>query len=502
MALLADNGQLPDAESITLERLTGNLRAIDAAAPAGGAAERPDVARRTAARTDQVDVPGALSAARDELMPYLRPGAGAPKPHAEYTDLANIPGELLLPWKLPNRWQEQIPLDPGGPPPGGSAGEPWSICAPATPGRTIAVRNNGELAAALTHAQCGDQITATGSFSGSFALQQSCSQGTPIVLRSGGNASFTNATITLAGSYGIVTGMSFSGSRVVLPGDHNRVAGNVFRSGTAPAVHIIGGGSNNRVDHNELTGLSSYGIQIKLSTSDPRIAYGNLLDSNHIHDFAQARNNGAEGIQVGQGVVTGNWNTATIIQSNLISKVSIDSEIISVKGAGAQVIGNTLLDFKAALSLRLGRDNLVQNNYVSNLAGGIKVHGDDNRIIGNVVQGTINIMGGDATMETLVEVKGDTGKGAHPTARRTLVSGNQASTIRVGYTFDSYNTGLDATYPASNTSLVGNQGNLQLLKHTGTTQSGGPLQTDGVSRLSPADVGPAALAGAATCGQA
>ena len=105
-------------------------------------------------------------------------------------------------------------------------------------------------------------------------------------------------------------------------------------------------------------------------------------------------------------------------------------------------------------------------------------------------------MGGDATMETLVEVKGDTGKGAHPTARRTLVSGNQASTIRVGYTFDSYNTGLDATYPASNTSLIGNQGNLQLLKHTGTTQSGGPLQTDGVRRLSPADVGPAALAGA------
>ena len=176
VALLADNGQLPDAESITLERLTGNLRAIDAAAPAGGAAERPDVARRTAARTDQVDVPGALSSARDELMPYLRPGAGAPKPRAEYTDLANIPGELLLPWKLPNRWQEQIPLDPGGPPPGGSAGEPWSICAPATPGRTIAVRNNGELAAALTHAQCGDQITATGSFSGSFALSRAAAR--------------------------------------------------------------------------------------------------------------------------------------------------------------------------------------------------------------------------------------------------------------------------------------------------------------------------------------
>ena len=112
----------------------------------------------------------------DALPPARRRRPQAP---AEYTDLANIPGELLLPWKLPNRWQEQIPLDPGGPPPGGSAGEPWSICAPATPGRTIAVRNNGELAAALTHAQCGDQITATGSFSGSFALQQELQPGHP-----------------------------------------------------------------------------------------------------------------------------------------------------------------------------------------------------------------------------------------------------------------------------------------------------------------------------------
>ena len=35
--MLATNGQLPDAESITVERLTGNLRLIDAAAGAGQA---------------------------------------------------------------------------------------------------------------------------------------------------------------------------------------------------------------------------------------------------------------------------------------------------------------------------------------------------------------------------------------------------------------------------------------------------------------------------------
>ena len=157
IAMLADNGQLPDAESITAERLTGSLRAINSAAPAGGATERPDVIARTMARTDQVDVPGALSSARDELMPYLQPGAGAPKPQPETVALAAIPPELLLPWRLPNKWMEQPepepidpgPIDPGpgGPPPpagpcGKNSGLPWaSGVSPGTNDGSVALAN-------------------------------------------------------------------------------------------------------------------------------------------------------------------------------------------------------------------------------------------------------------------------------------------------------------------------------------------------------------------------
>ena len=41
--------------------------------PAGGTGRRPDVIERTLARTAQTDIPAALAAARDELLPYRQP---------------------------------------------------------------------------------------------------------------------------------------------------------------------------------------------------------------------------------------------------------------------------------------------------------------------------------------------------------------------------------------------------------------------------------------------
>ena len=375
-------------------------------------------------------------------------------------------------------------------------GKPMSICV-GTPSRTVNVSSNGELSAALANAQCGDEIVATGSFSGNFTLNKNCSEGSPILVRSGGGASFSNASFSLDGSYGILSGMNFNNGHVGISGDSNRVAGNVFQNGGNIAVQITKGGSFNRIDHNEITGQSTYGIQVKLSGGDP-VAQGNLIDGNYIHDFDNIRKNGGEAIQVGQGLGSTNWNTGTVIKGNLIRNVSIDSEIVSVKSSGATIIGNTFLDSKAALSLRHGTNNTIQNNFVSGLAGGVKVHGDNHKVIGNVVNGTINIMGGDATQDMLAGIKDETGKGGHPAARDALVSGNKASTIRVGYTFDTYGTGLTGAYPASNTSLVGNQANVQLLKQTGTKQSDGPLLTDGVRQLTPGEVGPAAVSTSCT----
>ena len=88
-----------------------------AAAVPGGTGRRPDVIERTLARTAQTDIPAALATARDELMPYLRPGGGAPKPRPEAYAHADIPPELLQPWRLPNRWMEQPEPEPGEPGP-------------------------------------------------------------------------------------------------------------------------------------------------------------------------------------------------------------------------------------------------------------------------------------------------------------------------------------------------------------------------------------------------
>ena len=115
IAMLADNGQLDDAESITAERLSGNLRAVNAAAPAAGDTERAPVKERTLKRTEDIDVAAVRAEAKDELMPYLQPGAGAPKPQPE--TVATIPPELLQPWRLPNQWMEQPEPEPGEPGP-------------------------------------------------------------------------------------------------------------------------------------------------------------------------------------------------------------------------------------------------------------------------------------------------------------------------------------------------------------------------------------------------
>ena len=129
IAMLVENGQLPDAESITIERLTGMERQIAAAYPGdaginAAAGERPNVRDRTIARMDQVDVPGALTLADRELEPYLKPGAGLPKPILE----AAANAEDLPLWRLPNVWVENRPPNDGSLEPSPPAPPPPPSC--------------------------------------------------------------------------------------------------------------------------------------------------------------------------------------------------------------------------------------------------------------------------------------------------------------------------------------------------------------------------------------
>ena len=236
IAMLAANGQLPDAESITVERLTGSLRAIDAAVGAGqaqtaatartaavpgGTDRRPDVIERTLARTAQTDIPAALATARDELMPYLRPGGGAPKPRPEAYDRADIPPELLQPWRLPNRWQDQPPPE-GGPvdPEPIDPGPIPELCY-ASDSDPILVTSNAELEDALDSAQCGRTISlAPGAYAG-FTYGKSCGPDKPLAFEAAAGVRITG-TLDIAGHGGIFHGFAITGG-VNIAGDHNRI---------------------------------------------------------------------------------------------------------------------------------------------------------------------------------------------------------------------------------------------------------------------------------------
>ena len=168
IAMLADNGQLEDAESITAERLSGNLRAVNAAAPAAGDAERAPVLERTLKRTEDIDVAAVRAEAKDELMPYLQPGAGAPKPQPE--TVATIPPELLQPWRLPNQWMEQPEPEPGEPgpiDPGPELPEPPPPAACSGSGARTTVDSVAAFQQALSIANPDDTIIlAPGSYGG------------------------------------------------------------------------------------------------------------------------------------------------------------------------------------------------------------------------------------------------------------------------------------------------------------------------------------------------
>ena len=210
VAMLVENGQLPDAESITIERLTGIERQIATAYPGDGtrnatAGERPNVRDRTIARMDQVDVPGALSLAERELEPYLKPGAGLPKPILEAAANAD---DLPL-WRLPNVWVEDLPPDDGGL-------EPWPPAPPPPPGCTGGLTANvtpATFKSALASFGPGEAlILAPGTYPG-FGLANKAFAGAVIQCAEPGTCRVGNSF--LAGVSGLaLDGLSIKGGNI------------------------------------------------------------------------------------------------------------------------------------------------------------------------------------------------------------------------------------------------------------------------------------------------
>ena len=339
---------------------------------------------------------------------------------------------------------------------------------------TTSVSTSDTLAAALAHVNPGDEIVLRdGVYTGKFALDRAGEPGKPIVVRAEHprRATFDGVLFQLGGNHGVLTDLVFEGSQVTVSGDHNRVAHSLFRrsdarpEGMNAAVRMIGGASHNRIHHNELTEWSTYGFRV--IQPNERMT-GNRIDHNHIHDYSNLRsNNEPEAIQIGSNNSVTHLQVATLIERNLIERVRIRGELLSLKTSGNVVRDNTFVDNEGAVQGRHGVNNTFRNNTLLK-AGPLRAYGDRHQLIGNrLVDCDVIIPSGDVTQENL---RKPDGRGGHPAARHQLVAANileGTGRILVGR-----GNRADYAIPAEATTLAGNVGPVVTegaeLKHVAT----------------------------------
>lgn len=339
-----------------------------------------------------------------------------------------------------------------------------------TAAATVSVGNSAALTAALAQANPGDEIVLeNGVYRGTFTLERSGEPTRPITIRAATprQVIFSETLFTLTRNHGVLSGLIFERSQVTIRGDHNRVGRSVFRrseprpKGMNAAVQIAGGGSHNRIHHNELTGWSTYGFRI---VQPNKRMTGNRIDHNYLHDYViDQKSNSPEAIQIGSSNEITHLNLATIIERNLIERVRIRGELLSLKTSGNVVRENTFIDAGSSVQARHGTGNTFLNNTLIH-ASVLRAYGDRHRLIGNRLVATeLIVPSGDVTQDEL----GKPGGRGHPSARQQLVAGNlleQGARIIVGQGH--------GPFAAEDTILAGNSGPVVSegaeLRHSGT----------------------------------
>ena len=343
--------------------------------------------------------------------------------------------------------------------------------------KTLEVASADGLARALAAVQPGDEVVLReGRYRGSFTLANSGDAARPITIRAAQpqQAVFERTLFDLNGNHAVLTGFVFERSQVTLRGDHNRVGHCVFRfsdnrpAGMQAAVRTLGGASHNRIHHNEVTAWSTYGLRVMQITERTT---GNRIDHNYLHDYENLRSgNEPEAIQINGSNPGSNLAVGTIIEHNLVERVKITGELLSLKCSGNVVRANTFVDTQGSIQGRHGRNNAFLDNTL--IGGGpLRAYGDLHRLIGNHLVGADLVVPVGSVLQDNLSLPN--GRGGHPAARHQLVAANVVEgggRIVVGKV-----PGGPSRFPAlpaQDTTLAGNVGPLELegpeCKHSGT----------------------------------
>lgn len=290
-----------------------------------------------------------------------------------------------------------------------------ALCAGASPAQAerILVHNQAEYADAASQIEAGDTIVLANGEWRDFE----------IVITGKGTAEAPISVTSQEAGKVILTGLS----SLRIGGEFVSVSGLVFRNGYSPRGEVISFrvskndqahnsrvtqvvidgfskpdryeddywvgiyGSNNRFDHNHLSGKTNKGVTlaVRLDSEESR-ENDHRIEYNYFGPRPVLGSNGGETLRIGTSRYS-MFNSNTLVAYNLFDRTSGEVEIISSKSGGNVFRGNVFLQARGTLTLRHGDNNVVEGNVFlgggADYTGGIRVINRGQTVRGNYMEG-------------------------------------------------------------------------------------------------------------------
>jgi poly(beta-D-mannuronate) lyase len=150
-------------------------------------------------------------------------------------------------------------------------------------------------------------------------------------------------------------------------------------------------GSNNRFDHNHLSGKTNKGVTfaVRLDSEQSR-ENGHRIEYNYFGPRPVLGSNGGETLRIGTSRYS-MFNSNTLVAYNVFDRTGGEVEIISSKSGGNVFRGNVFLQARGTLTLRHGDNNVVEGNVFlgggADYTGGIRVINRDQTVRDNYMEG-------------------------------------------------------------------------------------------------------------------
>ncbi|MBF7074163.1 VCBS domain-containing protein [Glaciecola sp. MH2013] len=158
-------------------------------------------------------------------------------------------------------------------------------------------------------------------------------------------------------------------------------------------------GSNNRFDHNWVSGKSSRGALFVIERgSTVGTEDRTQIDHNYFGDrppknglgYAEGSDNEYEGIRVGSSN-THTSDSFAVIEHNYFEGIDGEAEVISIKAGEVTVRHNTIRNSRGSIVNRHGEGATIANNFIigdgNPFSGGIRIVDADHQVVNNYIEG-------------------------------------------------------------------------------------------------------------------